>query len=311
VADEYDSIDDVLDDPSIDAQALAAMTAALAGLTYLDPSRDVVGEPMPAPVWARLDAALAEEAAARAEAAPDNVVHLVPGSGQGDRRPPRAFRWAGGLAAASVAVFAVGLAINTMGGAGTSTGIVAGAAVTPRANASDLTKMAAAPQASAFATAGGTADEAAAAAPVGPQPARMVMASSMNYTRSGLADQVTSLLDEVNVHTAAEAARMPVEQVALPDEAGFTHSWAALRECLTWLAKSTEAQALVVDRATYEGADAGVVVAPASQVDPTTSPPPTTTVDSPMGTLDVWVVKPECEDVQDGLVTHLPYVLLP
>jgi hypothetical protein len=30
-----------------------------------------------------------------------------------------------------------------------------------------------------------------------------------------------------------------------------------------------------------------------------------------MGTLDVWVVKPECEDVQDGLVTHLPYVLLP
>ncbi len=104
---------------------------------------------------------------------------------------------------------------------------------------------------------------------------------------------------------------MPVSPVTLPIEGGFTQSWDALRACLTWLAKSAQAQALVVDRATYEGVDAGVVVAPASQVDPATSPPPSTTVESSMGTLDVWVVKPECQQVKDGIMEHVPYALVP
>jgi hypothetical protein len=100
---------------------------------------------------------------------------------------------------------------------------------------------------------------------------------------------------------------MPDSPVTLPVAGGFTQTWQALRECMTWLAKSRAAEALVVDRATYEGADAGIIVTPAGLVDPATSPPPTAVVPTPMGILDVWVVKPECQKARDGLVEHVPY----
>ncbi len=305
MADEYDSIDDALDDPSIDVQALDAITATLAGLTFLDSSHDVTAEAMPPEVWARLSRALADEAAARSGATAGNVVPLAP---RAERAEHRSLRWAGGLVAASVVLVALGIAVSTLSlGGGSGEAIMAGDAPVALASSD------AAGAADAAAKSAGLAPtpEAFAAESVAPQAARMVMASNVNYTRAGLTDQVATLLDEVDVHTPEEASLMPVTPVALPIEGGFTQSWEALRACLTWLAKSAQAQALVVDRATYEGTDAGVVVAPASQVDPATSPPPTTTLASPMGTLDVWVVKPECQQVQDGIMAHVPYVLLP
>lgn len=310
MADEHDSIDDVLDDPSIDAQALDAIAATLAGLTFLDSSHDVTGEPMPPAVWARLSEALADEAAARSGAAADNVVPLPP---RAEHAEHRALRWVGGLVAASVVLVALGVGVSTLSlGGGSGEAIVAGdapvtLASSDAAGAAGAAAKSVAPVPEAFAAESAAPQSDLAAA----QPARMVMASNVNYTRAGLTDQVATLLDEVDVHTPEEASLMPVTPVALPIEGGFTQSWETLRACLTWLAKSAQAQALVVDRATYEGADAGVVVAPASQVDPATSPPPTTTVASPMGTLDVWVVRPECQQVQDGILEHVPYVLVP
>ncbi len=138
------------------------------------------------------------------------------------------------------------------------------------------------------------------------QPAKMVMASNINYTEAGLTSQVTQLLDRVDVHSAQEAALMPAQPVQLPIDDGFTRSWDTLRECLTWLAKSANAQALVVDRARFEGAEAGVVVAPAGTVDPATSPPPTSTIDASTGDLDVWVVKPDCPTVE-AVIAYQPY----
>jgi hypothetical protein len=309
MADEYDSIDDVLDDPSIDSQALAAVASALTGLTFLDPATADVAEPMPADTWARLSAALAAEAAVRAAMTHDNVV-LFPEPGElAPSRRSRGMRWAGGLVAASVAIIAVGIAVSTLTTTGSSDVMVAGEAAVPAAAAKSASVPPLPEPSNAVPAQAGQSDVTAASVPV--QPAKVVMASNVNYTRAGLNDQVTSLLDSVDVHNAEEAEAMPAEPLALPVDDGFTASVDTLRACLLWLAKSAQAQALVVDRARYEGSAAGVIVAPAAQIDPATTPPPTTTLETPSGTLDVWVVKPECQQVRGGMVAHLPYVLAP
>jgi hypothetical protein len=136
----------------------------------------------------------------------------------------------------------------------------------------------------------------------------MVIDSNTQYTEAGLTGQVTTLLDRIDVHSAREAALMPPKPIAWPVEDGFTASWSSLRDCLSWLAKSPRAQALVVDRGTFEGAEAGVIVIPADQVDADVTPPPTATVESSLGTMDVWVVDPACQQEVDSIIKHLPYI---
>ena len=310
--------DDPADGLAVDETAFPEVRAALAGLSFLRP--EPVSDPMPEEVWERLAAVLAAESAARGRAeadsppgpvaAPDNVVTLTPRSDAPARRPAL-HRWVGGLVAASVVVVALGVVGVVLRDGAQPPVVAAGDAPAPSPAAASGEAIG-----EAF---GGAADSGL--APVAPTSgarlseemtskvpaARMVMASNTNYTRSGLSGQVTTLLDTVDVHSAREAVEMPVIPVALPPEDGFTQSWEKLRDCLTWLAKSADAQALVVDRGTFEGLPAGVVVAPAGEVDPATSPPPTTTMDSEMGTLDVWVVKPECQKAQDSIVSYLPY----
>ena len=286
MADENDIIDPQED--MIDPQELAAVIAALAGLTHLDPATEAETDTMPADVWARLETAIAVESAARAAHLHPNVVAFP--SQPGTEHRSRGLRWAGGLVAASVTVVAVGVLLSTMSTTGGSDAITAGEAAAPAGQAAAEKSLALAATPEAFADATGAANEAAAqAATPLVQPARVVMASNVNYTRAGLTDQVTDLLDSVDVHSAQEAAAMPLEPLALPVDDGFTQTVETLRACLRWLASTPEeraqVQALVVDRATYEGSDAGVVVAPAADLDPATTPPPTATIESSMGTL--------------------------
>ena len=138
------------------------------------------------------------------------------------------------------------------------------------------------------------------------QPARVVLASGTDYTPAGLGTQVTGLLDRVGVDDAEDARAMPIE-TSLPavGASGFTASMTALRECITALTESTQSQALVVDRATYQGSDAGVVVAPTYDDPPSTSPAPTATLTTDMGELDVWVVNPDCSVVDPSVMLHV------
>ena len=93
-----------------------------------------------------------------------------------------------------------------------------------------------------------------------------------------------------------------VPLAAMPVGDGFTASWQALRDCVTWLTQSPDAQALIVDRATYDGNAAGVIVAPATLPDADLSTPsPTVTVDTGQGVFDVWVVNPECKQKWNSL----------
>jgi len=329
--------DDQLDDDPRDAERFDSVRfddveAALAEAPHLRPTTEV-SEPMPDWAWERLSAALGTEAAAQAVATHDNVVALGQPAPPVVASEPRKFRWIGGLVAASVAILAITIGVQVTGGSSTSGGIVAADAPkvisTLAASLTSTPGAAPAPQAFAAAEAGPSADAVAGGVlPSGPtpgaspdlrsndtaatgQPAKMVIESNTQYTQAGLTGQVKTLLDRIGVHSAREAELMPAQPVTWPVEDGFTSSWKSLADCLTWLAKSPKAQALVVDRATFEGADAGVIVVPAGQVDASVSPPPTATIESGLGTMDVWVVNPACRHQVDSILEHMPLVWAP
>ena len=307
--------DELLDAARFDEERFDDVSAALAEVSFLNPSSET-SEPIPDWAWDRLSTAIGTEAAARAVAQHDNVVPLS----RATETPPssrssRGMRWTGGLVAASVAVLAVTVGVQVMGGSSASNNVVAGQAPTitqTSAALKETTPFSAdeAPAAAAPAAAGGASPAADARALGGPlveQPAKLVVDSNTKYTEAGLSGQVTALLNRLGVHSAQEAALMPPQPTAMPVEDGFTSSWAQLRDCLSWLAKSPRAQALVVDRGTFEGADAGVVVVPASELPASVSPPPTATIESSMGAMDVWVVDPSCRHQVDSIMDYLPY----
>ena len=268
--------------------------AALADLTFLNPAVAPVLDPMPADVWTRLQGALDNEAADRAAANHPNVVVLTPAN-----RPSRGMRWAGGLVAASVAIVAVGLAVGTMRSDSQDVVAIAGGAASPTALSADerVAELGATPEAM-------VAEDTTAALAVPPAmpAARMVMSSTTNYLPEQLRGQVVSLVKDAGFTTPKDAMEKVVPPVLMPVESGFTASWEALRACLTWLTNSPDSQALIVDRATYAGHDAGVIVAPATAQDAdSTTPSPTVTMDTGYGAFDVWVVNPDCKQIEDNL----------
>lgn len=271
-------------DPAADAW-VAALLADLAPAT------------MPADVRARLDAALAAEpplsagppvaadpspaigpSLAVGPAVTDpptggsaDVVPLQPG---GRRRGSSGLpRWWRGVAAAAVAVLAVGVGVQVLRGGG-SPDPVAGPAAGAAAGANAAVAI----------------------------PARQVLSSGTAYTAARLKDQVLGLVDRAeDALGATESASAGTVEEAGTGEgatraggappvvgaaaatpvgtAGFTATAAGIRDCVLALAGSASVQAMVVDRATYEGRDAGIVVLP---------------TDPQAATLDVWVVAPEC-----------------
>ena len=295
-----DTPDESLDDTpeNIDDAQLDEVRTLLGDLTFLDPAAVPATDPMPDDIWARLTGVLDSEAASRAAADHENVVVLTPSN-----RPSRGMRWAGGLVAASVAIVAVGLAVNTVRGGSSDPATVAGEAAmstAPVAKAEDLTmQMAATPEAM---SAPASDAPVGAAAPTVVPAARIVMASSTNYLPETLPGQVVSLVKNAGFTTPQEARAKVVPMASMPVDDGFTASWDALRACLTWLTQSSQSQALVVDRATYAGHDAGVIVAPAisPDADPAT-PSPAVTLETRYGAFDVWVVNPDCKEIEMNL----------
>jgi hypothetical protein len=302
--------DDARDAELFDTEQFDDVQAALAGLSHLDPATEP-SEPMPQWAWDRVLLALDNEAAARAAASHDNVTVLAPPAAPQSTERHR-FRWVGGLVAASAVILAVSVGVQLTGGPATPPNVVAGAA--PQSAPSSLTKLAApaAPTAQQDAAQAFTTPESAAAGSAAvEQPAKMVLQSDTQYTQAGLTGQVRALLDRVGVHSAREAEQLQPQPIAMPVEDGFTTSWDRIRDCLSWLAKSPSVQAVVIDRGTFEGSEAGVIIVPADVVDPNVTPPPTATLESSLGTLDVWVVDPSCRQQVDSIMEHLPFTWQP
>jgi hypothetical protein len=194
--------------------------------------------------------------------------------------------------------------VNTVrGGSSDQVTVAGGAAMTtaPAAKAEDrVAELAATPQ--ALSQEAASDQPVAGSAPEVVPAARMVLASNTNYLPEELPGQVVSLVKNAGFKTPEEAMDKVVPMASMPVDDGFTASWEALRACLTWLTQSADSQALIVDRATYAGHDAGVIVAPAivPDADPTT-PSPAVTLDTRYGAFDVWVVNPDCKEIEKNL----------
>jgi hypothetical protein len=260
--------------------------AALGDLAFLRPD-DAPGhaepsdvepsdvEPMPEWAWARISSALAAEQPAPA------------------RRPSRLLRWGGGLVAASVAVLAVGVGVTAFQGSSSGGAVVAG---DPGAAAlSEGSADAAVAGAAAFEAAAPAAEDFAASRQLSfasmVPPVFRLIDSDTAYTATGLKDQV----EEVMASTGMPASTAAVEQAmaAEPEPMvmsdvpadGFTESAQSLRDCITKLTQQETSTALLVDRSTFEGSAAGVIVTPDVPEAPA----------APMEEVEVTVVDPECD----------------
>lgn len=279
VADVHDGLSAADSSDPVDPADLERVQAVLSHMAFLRPADetgaaesgsdtapDPADEPMPPWVWDRLSAAIAAEA-----------------DGPATTRRPGWMRWGGGLVAASVAVLAVGIAVTTFSG-GEDQDLVARSA--PEA-AIDQT-----PQALSF----------AGMVP----PALKLIDSQTDYTPNELGEQVEEILTEMGMEPEAamdameqapEVMPMPAEMVpalsaAVADPTSVLTSPRSLRDCITKLTNLATSTALLIDWATFDGEDAGVVVTPEY--------PETGTSRPDMSELDVWVIDHDC-DVKAGV----------
>lgn len=266
--------------------------------------------PMPDDVWRRLESALSDESAAR-RAAEAAVPLTAAGTGT-DLLAPRRRRTPllAGLVAAAAAVVAVAvIAPQLTGGGGgelvaTEAAPVASAA---RAAADAPAPKEPAPLAAAAPPADGAAPSAPApvaaeAAPVAsmrsrsdaPFAARQVMRSGTDYTAETIDQAVMTLVDTVDASHARLMSSVAQEPDPTEGDTGFTATVEGIAGCLRALTAAADRQALLIDRATFQGADAGIVVVPVGLAASDHS--------TPFQQIDIWVVTPDCGTAANPVV---------
>lgn len=293
----------------IDAAAEARVRAALAGAGS-----------MPAEVWDRLEQVLSDEAATRvpsaaaAGAAPP-AAEVVPLAARRRRTPLLA-----GLAAAAAAVIAVAVITPQLTGGGS--GDIVATAEVPAASPALLSAEGAAPPDSG-AAANAPADEGPAAAapkaeaapPAAPEvePApdtaasprsraeemlavRQVTSTGTDYTPDSMDDAVMKLVDTVGASRTRLMSSVTQEPDPTEGDSGFTATVEGLATCVRSLTQAADRQALVIDRATYQGVDVGIVVVPVGIA----------AIDHamPFTQIDIWVVPPDCGASTDAVLWH-------
>ena len=239
---------------------------------------------MPPEVWDRIEAALAAEPPlAASPAEPGNVVDL------GEQRERRRSKVLPILAGAAGVVLVGAVVIPTMR---------AGNAPAPVAEAP--------PGGGASAAAALPASPDMVGSPRSATMPRMMMSTGTQYASTAMLDQVGSLLATAGITDASAVADMsaaePPATVETVGTEGFTATAETLADCLERLGMTaTETPALVIDRATYDGTDAAVIVAVKSVTDPAAQP----------ATLDVVVVGSQCSDDDVAAAEHFEYAVAP
>lgn len=131
-----------------------------------------------------------------------------------------------------------------------------------------------------------------------PLPTSRLLASGTDYSATSLGSQITSLFrDTLGVRKATDidaVARQPVS--ALPGD-DFMSDMGTLQSCVQTLAGTPEGQALVVDRGSFAGQPAGLIVISTWDNDMPAMVTPSALVTTPKGELAVWVVDPTCTPV--------------
>ena len=119
-------------------------------------------------------------------------------------------------------------------------------------------------------------------------PAKQIVASGVNYTPQQLKGQIKSVLKSLGIQRAEQMADMTPDPEAVSDPA-----IGSLAGCIRGLAHTEGFQALMVDRATYNGVDAAIIVL-GIHLDVN---------DQPM--LDVFVVRSDCSEDSQRVLTHV------
>jgi hypothetical protein len=265
-------------------------------------------EVMPTSVWEQISTTLSLQSADRI--VPDSPAALGSDPAVRDLEHYRKHRvggkWVGGLVAASVTLFAVGIGVNVLNSDTVDqNSVVAGAQSAQSAQSDSL--AAASPQ---VIQAGFV------------PPAVEVMESGSDYNSTNLRDNVTRLLSKLGIKKPMDIFMTPVSDMTskkMTKATGMTGSLESLRNCLNQITKSESSQAIFVDRATFQGMDAGVIVIPMVMFKGMDT---LTTSDDRMkfaydlessgvdlGALDVWVVGPNCGTLALDVYSHVSHSL--
>jgi hypothetical protein len=153
-------------------------------------------------------------------------------------------------------------------------------------------------------------------------PSVEIMESGNEYNSSNLRESINQILRKIGVEKPMDMFMAPVQNLEakkMSKSTGMTGSLESLRKCVTEITNSESSQALFVDRATYQGMDAGVIVIPMAMF---TGMDAATTNDervqlaldleslgTDLGALDIWVVGPDCGNLALDVYSHVTHSL--
>jgi hypothetical protein len=218
--------------------------------------------PMPPEVWARMENVLEAERV---------VVPLASRAARGAHRG----RWVAGVAAAAAVVVVGGLLVSNTSQA--------------PAPVADAAVQQSQPEADAMVKSGA------------PMPTSRLMASGTEYSATSLGSQITSLFrDKLGVAKAADIDAMSQESVTPLTGDDFMSDMGSLRTCVQTLAGTPDGQALVVDRGSFAGQPAGLIVISTWDHDIPSMVTPSAMVATPKGDLAVWIVDSTCTPVMNA-----------
>ena len=225
---------------------------------------------MPSGVWERLEAALNAESDARSSGEVTASLATAGLATVTELAPRRRRSLLTGLVAAALVLVAVGIAVPVTWGPDAEPDSI---------RASD-----------SFAIENATPGLAPATVPV--SPSRQVVASGIDYSDESMPADIRQVVDSIGASSARLIADVTPDASMTEGQDGFTSSLPTLRSCLAWLTGSDRIQALFVDRATYKGSPAAVVVVPASAGV------------SILESLEVWVVALDCTQKDSSILGH-------
>jgi hypothetical protein len=228
---------------------------------------DTASVPMPPGVWARLENALeAERVVVPLES---RRTRAAAGTHRG--------RWVAGVAAAAAVVVVGGLLVSNTSQAPAP---VAG---------NELAGSEMAISDSAVVKSGA------------PMPTSRLLASGTEYSATSLGSQITSLFrDTLKVTKATDIDAMPAEPVTPLAGNDFMSDMGSLQTCVQTLAGTPEGRALVVDRGSFAGQPAGLIVISTWDQQMPSMNTPSAVVATPKGDLAVWIVDPDCTPVMNA-----------
>ena len=209
----------------------------LAELAFLGPDQVQPAEAMPAAIWDRLSDAIRAEAPLVSGGPLATVLAMS---------PRRRSRWVSGLVAASVAAIAVGVVVQVVRTPSPEVVVAeAGVAGAPAAAEADQTKLK---------TSLGVSGETL--------PARQVIASGANYTRTTMQDQIGDLFERIGVADASAMASIIQEspENLIEGNTGFTAKVETIKACIAALIEPGDVGTVVIDRAMFEQQEIALIL---------------------------------------------------